>query len=84
MDQIDHNLLLLLSERQAVVRQIGEVKKKRGRKIGDKKREREILRKQLSVARDLGLDEAFVTELLHAVFHLAKTTQKQARRGKTR
>ena len=84
VDQIDHNLLLLLSERQAVVRQIGEVKKKRGRKIGDKKREREILRKQLSVARDLGLDEAFVTELLHAVFHLAKTTQKQARRGKTR
>ncbi|HEX9006421.1 MAG TPA: chorismate mutase [Bacteroidota bacterium] len=64
-----------------MVRQIGELKKRRGRQVFDKKREREIMRKQSAVARDLGLDEAFVGDLFRAVMHLAKTTQKEGRTG---
>jgi chorismate synthase len=76
IDTIDHNILLLLAERQAMVKQIGEAKKRRGKKIGDKKREQEILRKQLAVAQQLDLDEPFVRDLLKAIFKLAKSTQK--------
>jgi len=76
IDLIDHNILLLISERQGLVRQIGALKRKRGSGVVDKNREREILRKQLSVARDLALDAGFVEEMFRAVFKLAKTSQK--------
>ena len=76
IDLIDHNIVLLLSERQGLVRQIGAIKKKRGAKIVDKNRERQILRKQVAVARELHLDTVFIGELFRAVFKLAKTSQK--------
>lgn len=76
IDQIDHNIVLLLFERLAIVRQIGEVKKHRGTKIGDRKREEEVLRKQLAVAGDLGLDVDFTRDLFKAIFQLSKATQR--------
>lgn len=76
IDLIDHNILLLLSERQSLVRQIGAVKKKTGRKIEDKAREKQILTRQLAVAHDLGLDTGFTRELFNAIFHLAKSVQR--------
>ncbi len=81
IDQIDHNIVLLLFERLAIVRQIGTVKKHRGTKIGDRKREEEVLRKQLSVARDLGLDEEFTRDMFKAIFQLSRSTQR-AGKGK--
>ena len=75
IDLIDHNILLLLAERQGLVEQIGFVKKKKGQKIVDTRREKQILRKQLGVAGDLGLDLEFTTEMFRAIFHLAKSTQ---------
>jgi chorismate mutase len=79
IDQIDHNIVLLLFERLAVVRQIGSVKKHRGTKIGDRKREAEVLRKQLAVARDLELDEEFTRDLFKAIFQLSRATQRAAK-----
>ncbi len=78
IDQIDHNIVLLLFERLAIVRQIGAVKKHRGTKIGDRKRETEVLRKQVAIARDLGLDEEFTTDLFKAIFQLSRATQRAA------
>lgn len=79
IDLIDKNILLLLGERQAMVRQIGDLKRKRGQKILDRTREKQILSKQLAVARDLGLDLEFTRELFQAIFNLARSTQKRAR-----
>jgi chorismate synthase len=76
IDLVDHNIVLLLSERQALVRQIGEVKKRRRQRIVDKNREREILARQRRTARDLHLDVEFVQEMFRAIFKLAKTSQK--------
>lgn len=76
LDLIDTNIVLLLTERQALVKQIGVLKKKRGLKIVDRKRERKILRKQVGIARSLGLDEEFTGDLFHAIFNLARSTQK--------
>jgi chorismate mutase len=79
VDTIDQNILLLLSERQALVGEIGKVKKRRGKKIEDKRRERQILNKQLSLAQSLGLDTTFAKELFSAIFHLAKSIQRKVR-----
>jgi chorismate mutase len=77
IDLIDHNILLLLAERQGLVTQVGALKRKKGQKIADPRREREILSKQLRVARVLGLDLDFTQELFTAIFHLAKSTQRK-------
>ncbi len=79
IDLIDNNILLLLAERQAIVRQIGDIKKKRGQKVFDRKREGQVLKKQLPVAEDLGLDRAFSEDLFRAIFALARTTQRKGR-----
>ncbi len=84
IDLIDTNILLLIAERQALVRQIGDIKKRRGRAVHDKKREQQILTKQLAVAEDLGLDIRFTTDLLRAIFSLARTTQRKAAPAPTR
>jgi chorismate synthase len=77
IDLIDHNIVLLLSERQGLVRQIGALKKKRGSRVLDKGREQAVLKKQLGVARDLRLDVRFVEQMFRAVFRLAKTSQRE-------
>jgi chorismate synthase len=80
IDLIDHNLLLLIAERQALVRQVGELKARRGRLVRDPKREKEILRRQKAVAREIGLDPGFTGDLFRAVFALAKSTQASQRK----
>jgi chorismate synthase len=81
IDLVDRNIILLLAERQALVTQIGDLKRKRGKKVFDKSRERSVLRKQLPVARQLGLDPAFTTQLFRAIFRLARTTQRSPRKA---
>lgn len=81
IDLVDRNIILLLAERQALVTQIGDLKRKRGKKVSDRSRERSILRKQLPVARQLDLDPAFVTQLFRAIFRLARTTQRLPRKA---
>lgn len=77
IDLVDHNILLLLAERQALVEQVGVLKQKRGQQIYDPAREKEILAKQLTIVRELGLDQKFVREMCTAIFHLAKSTQEK-------
>jgi chorismate synthase len=79
IDLIDRNIVLLLAERQSLVRQIGDLKRRRGKKVFDKSRQLQILRKQLPVARQLGLDEKFITQLFTAIFRLARSTQRRDR-----
>jgi chorismate synthase len=80
IDLLDHNIVLLLAERQALVDRIGLVKRRRGRKILDRGRQREILRKQLAVAHELGLDVDFTAKLFQAIFRLARVTQRKIKR----
>ena len=77
IDLIDHNIVLLLAERQALVGQIGVLKRRSGRQILDKGREHEILKKQLTAASELGLDVDFTADLFRAIFHLARSTQRR-------
>jgi chorismate mutase len=56
------------------------LKRKRKAKILDKGREAEILRKQLPVADQLGLDREFTANLFRAIFQLARSTQRKEER----
>lgn len=76
IDQIDHSIMLMLAERQIVAGQIGEVKKRSGRKVSDAKREEEVLRKRSAFAKELGLDPGLTKEMFRKVFHLSKAKQK--------
>lgn len=83
VDQIDYNIMLLLSERQSTVRQIGLFKRRSGRQVNDRKREAEVLKKRADLAQELGLDQQFTRAMFKAVFQLAKSLQTQ-RLGKER
>jgi len=76
IDLIDRNLLLLLAERQGLVRQIGAVKRKSGKGVRDRRRERSVLLTQRSGARALGLDEDMIEKIFLDVFGLARASQK--------
>lgn len=76
IDFIDQNLLFLLAERQSLVSEVGGLKKRRGRKITDARREGEILRAQRETAAQLGLDPELTGRLFRLVFDLAKGVQK--------
>lgn len=82
IDLVDHNIMVLLAERQNLVEQVGIQKRKRGQQIYDPEREKEILRKQLAIAGELGIDADFTREMCEAIFHLARTTQKKMNEGK--
>ena len=75
IDLVDQNILLLIAERQALVKQIGGLKRRTRKAIVDRKREQQIFRKQLPVAGALHLDEVFTVDLFRAIFNLAKSTQ---------
>jgi chorismate mutase len=77
LDLLDNGILFLLAERQAAVKRIGMLKRNSGRKILDLNREKEILRKQLALASELGLDLEITRELLEAIFQLGRSAQKR-------
>jgi chorismate mutase len=77
IDQIDHSILLLLSERQSIVKNVGKFKKRSGRKVSDKVREQQVLRRKAILARELDLDEKVVMDLWRTIMKLAKSKQKE-------
>ena len=82
IDLLDHNILLLIAERQQLVEQVGILKKKKGQKIYDLQREKEILRNQLSIASELGIDADVTKQICRAIFNLARATQQKMNNGK--
>lgn len=82
VDLIDQDILLLLAERQSLVRKIGALKIRRGRKVLDKRRQKEILRKQMAFAQEIGLDQAGTKQLFSAIFRLSRATQRKLSRGR--
>ena len=77
IDTIDQNILFLLAERQRIVLDVGQVKKREGKQIEDLRRESAILRRQLRLAKKLGLDMKLMERFLSVVFRLAKSVQKK-------
>jgi chorismate mutase/prephenate dehydrogenase len=79
LDVIDHELLRLVAERQAIGGQIAEVKRSTGQSTRDFRREREVLLKARQDAAALGVSPALAESLLQSLIQGSLTTQAQAR-----
>ncbi|MBK6349573.1 MAG: chorismate mutase [Proteobacteria bacterium] len=79
LDVIDRELLQLVAERQALGKQIAEVKRSAGQPTRDFRREREVLLKARRDAEALGISPALAESLLQSLIRGSLTTQEQAR-----
>jgi chorismate mutase / prephenate dehydrogenase len=79
LDVIDRELLQLVAERQALGRQIAEVKRAAGQPTRDFRREREVLLKAREDALALGVSPALAESLLQSLIQGSLTTQERAR-----
>jgi len=82
IDMIDHSLLILLAQRQELALEVGRIKARRGGRIIDRAREKQVLAKYIEAARILGLGEKDVTRLFGAVITMARATQYVHRKRK--
>jgi len=79
LDALDHELLQLVAERQAISTDISAVKRATGQSTRDFRREREVLLKARADAEALGVPPALAESILHSLILASLTTQEQAR-----
>jgi len=78
LTRLDAELLSLVAERQALSRQVAEVKRAAGMPTRDYQREREVLLKAREAAGRLGLSPALAESLLRLLIHGSLATQERA------
>lgn len=76
IDQIDTQILKLLSKRFRVIKKIGDVKHKQGLKVRDTKREQELLDRITKKANILRVEEETVAKIWKSLFKLAYRIEK--------
>ncbi len=77
IDQIDAQIIQLFSERQKIVKQIGQIKQEKNLAIYDAKRELEARTKRRQLAIELGVDPLRLEVLFEQIVLLARDTQKE-------
>lgn len=73
---LDRMLLVILNQRQQLVKDVGAWKKKSKKPILDPKREESILETILDLVKETELDPEFITELYEAVFRHSRAIQQ--------
>ena len=76
IDQIDTQILELLSKRFRVIKKIGKTKHKLGLKVRDTKREQELLDRITKKAQTLQVEEETVAKIWKSLFKLAYRVEK--------
>ncbi len=76
IDAIDRSLIVLLRQRDDLVREVGTWKRRRKIMIPDPQREREILARRSDDAAEAGLDSAFVKGLFVSIIRHARRIQE--------
>jgi chorismate mutase / prephenate dehydrogenase len=77
LSSLDRELLALVAERQALSRQVAEVKRATGYPTRDYRREREVLLRARETAESLGVSAALAETLLRLLIRESLTTQEQ-------
>ncbi|EKD48185.1 MAG: bifunctional chorismate mutase/prephenate dehydrogenase [uncultured bacterium] len=75
IDKIDERILKLLAERFENVIKIGEIKRGKGLKIQNKKREDEIIRKVRKLSSRFALNERFVSDFYELIIDESRKLQ---------
>lgn len=77
IDEIDHELLQILTKRLNAVKQVGELKNIEGIPVLDEKRREELLKSIKEKAKDLNLSEDFVEKLFETIHDHSVELQKK-------
>jgi chorismate mutase/prephenate dehydrogenase len=77
LDEIDHQILKLIAERQSLVTRIGELKHRDGRALRDFGREREVIDLGMQRAGQLGLQPEIARDILERLIHHSLSRQEQ-------
>ncbi|MDI6818982.1 MAG: chorismate mutase [Methanothermobacter thermautotrophicus] len=77
IDGIDRDILDLIASRIALAREIAEAKDVLGMEILDPERELQIIERTRKIARENGIDENKLIELMKILMDLSKTEQKE-------
>ncbi|MBU2585550.1 MAG: chorismate synthase [Bacteroidetes bacterium] len=77
LDLIDQQTLLLISERENLVKDVSKLKKENGFKIYDNEREKDVTENWLNAADELQLDGVFVENLKNLILERSKLIQSQ-------
>jgi chorismate mutase len=75
IDLADRMIVMLLSHRQELVREVGKWKRERRTSIPDPRREQKILDAILSLAGEARLDPSFLKKLYRTIFEYSRAVQ---------
>ncbi len=75
IDETDTNIVKLIAERIRIAQEIGEEKKKRGKQIDDKEREKGVLENIKSIARDENISQEVIERIYREIVTACKRTQ---------
>jgi len=77
IDEINDNILKLLSEREKICKEMGKIKKQNGLEVRNEKREQGIIFKLREGARELDLDEEYVEKLFRLMIENSRKIQEK-------
>lgn len=76
IETIDRRIIRLLSRRVSIAKKLGRLKKKKGLKICDRGREKEVIKHAKRMTKDTGLDEKFVEMLFKDIIKYTRSKQR--------
>ncbi len=74
--EVDEELVALIGERKALVQEIGRVKKEQGLPVLDPAREAAVVRRAVEMARNRGLDEELIRDVIWRIMASAREEQE--------
>lgn len=74
--ELDASLVRLVGERRRLVREIGRVKEAAGKPVMDPEREARVVRRAARIAREEGVDEEMVRDILWRIIASAREAQE--------
>lgn len=77
IDELDGEILTLLSKRKDLVKKVGKLKENFGLPVFDRKREQEILDNISKKAKQLGLDTDSVSDIFSSIFRSSRSEQQK-------
>lgn len=73
---IDQKILQILKDRMCLSMEVGRLKKRLKLSVENDKREKELMKKVISLAKDLGLNQKFIENLYEIILKESKNIQK--------
>lgn len=76
IDTIDSRIIRLLSNRLKIAKRLGKLKKKKGLRIADKAREKEVIEHAKMAAEHTDIDKRFIESLFKDIIRYTRNKQK--------